>query len=79
MQNTDGDSGSGSLSSSESSSDSSSYEHSNSMHYEEYKYGNQGVTMSQEMLLAEYNAWLFNIYNHIADIFASEMCICIYE
>lgn len=45
---------------------------------EEIRQGNQGVTMSQEMLLAEYNAWSFNIYNHMAEIFISEMCICIY-
>lgn len=45
---------------------------------EEYRRGNQGVTMSQEMLLAEYNAWSYNIYNHMAEIFVSEMCICIY-
>jgi len=45
---------------------------------EEVRQGNQGVTMSQEMLLAEYNAWSHNIYNHMAEIFVSEMCICIY-
>lgn len=45
---------------------------------EEVRQGNQGVTMSQEMLLAEYNAWSYNIYNHMAEIFVSEMCICIY-
>ena len=45
---------------------------------EEIRQGNQGVTMSQEMLLAEYNAWSFNIYSHMAEIFVSEMCICIY-
>ena len=45
---------------------------------EEVRQGNQGITMSQEMLLAEYNAWSYNIYNHMAEIFVSEMCICIY-
>lgn len=45
---------------------------------EEVRQGNQGITMSQEMLLAEYNAWSYNIYNHMAEIFISEMCICIY-
>lgn len=77
-QLTTSDSSSTSLSSSEYGSESSSYEHSNSMHYEEVKRGNQGTTMSQEMLLAEYNAWLFNLYEHMAEIFVSEFCICIY-
>ena len=44
----------------------------------EVRQGNQGVTMSQEMLLAEYNAWSFNLYHHMAEIFISEFCICIY-
>lgn len=44
----------------------------------EVRQGNQGVTMSQEMLLAEYNAWTYNIYSHMAEIFVNEMCICIY-
>lgn len=45
---------------------------------EEWRRGNQGVTQSQELLLAEYNAWLYNIYSHMAEIFINEMCICIY-
>lgn len=45
---------------------------------EEYKRGNQGVTMSQEMLLAELNVRRFNLYDQIADIFASEFCITYY-
>lgn len=45
----------------------------------EIRQGNQGVTMSQEMLLAEFNAWKWNIYDHIASIFVNEMCIMIYE
>lgn len=45
---------------------------------EEYKRGNQGVTMSQEMLLAELNVRRFNLYNQIADIFASEFCVTYY-
>ena len=59
--------------SSESTSDSSSYENSNSMHMEEYKYGNQGVTMSQEMWLAEVDMWYWNLYKHIAEIFVNEL------
>ena len=46
---------------------------------EEYRRGNQGITMSQEMLLAEFNAWYFNLYVHMAEIFINEFCICIYN
>ena len=45
---------------------------------EEWRRGNQGITMSQELLLAEYNAWRFNLYNQIADVFVSEFCITVY-
>lgn len=45
---------------------------------EEYKRGNQGITMSQEMVLAELNVRRFNLYNQIADIFASEFCVTYY-
>lgn len=45
---------------------------------EEYKRGNQGITMSQEMLLAELNVRRFNLYDQIADIFASEFCVTYY-
>lgn len=58
-------------------SNSHSWEHSQTS--EEWKRGNYGTTMSQELLLAEYNAWLFNLYEHMAEIFVSEFCICIYE
>ena len=88
LQPTEGTSTSGttSLSSSETASESGSTSSSESMSAsqehtittDERKYGNQGVTMSQEMLLAEFNAWRFNLYSQIADIFASEFCVCIY-
>jgi hypothetical protein len=45
----------------------------------ERRYGNQGVTMSQEMLLAEYNVRLYNLYEKMAEIFINEFCICIYQ
>ena len=45
---------------------------------EEYKRGNQGVTQSQEMVLAELNVRKFNLYDQIADIFAGEFCITVY-
>ncbi|MBO7691094.1 MAG: hypothetical protein J6T10_00490 [Methanobrevibacter sp.] len=45
----------------------------------EVKKGNQGITMSQEMLLSEYNAWKWNLYDHIADVFINEFCIMMYD
>lgn len=45
----------------------------------EVKKGNQGMTMSQEMLLSEYNAWKWNLYDHIADVFINEFCIMLYD
>ena len=45
----------------------------------EIKQGNQGVTMSQEMLLSEFNAWKWNLYDHIADVFINEFCIMMYD
>lgn len=75
-----------SLSSSESTSESSSSDNSESMtansehtiKTENWKRGNQGITMSQELLLAELNVRRFNLYSQIADIFASEFCVCVY-
>ena len=77
--------GSNSLSTSESFSDSESGSESNSHSWEhsqtitEVKQGNYGTTMSQELLIAEYNAWRINIYQMIAELFVSEFCICIYQ
>lgn len=75
------------LDTSESSSLASSGSHSESMTASsshdvtttDIKRGNQGVTMSQELLLAEFNAWYWNLYQHIAEIFVSEYCITLYE
>ena len=80
FQNYEQNSGSAntSLSTSESSSESESHSESHDITTTETKAGNQGITMSQELLLAEYNAWLFNIYAQISDIFASEFCITLY-
>lgn len=86
LQATEGDSGSTSLSTSEQTSESNSSSNSESMtassehsiEREEWKRGNYGTTMSQELLLAEFNARRFNIYNQIADIFAGEFCITVY-
>lgn len=85
FQNVAQDSNSSSLSTSESNSESYSTSESMSMtsdhniYYTDTKYGNQGVTMAQEMLLAEFNAWYFNLYQHMAEIFVNEFCICIYQ
>lgn len=86
FQNTEKDNGSSSMNSSGSSTETSSENGTevtsgNSNHkitVEEYRRGNQGITQSQEMLLSEFNAWRFNIYNQIADIFASEFCVTVY-
>jgi len=45
----------------------------------EKRFGNQGITMSQEMLDAEYNVWQRNVYQMIAEVFATEFCIVIYD
>ena len=68
----------GSMSNSATNSESMTAESSHSIEREEWKRGNYGTTMSQELLLAEYNAWKFNVYSQIADIFSGELCICIY-
>lgn len=86
FQNTERDSGSTSMATSANSSETivgsgSEVSSGNSNHKivtEEYRRGNQGITQSQEMLLSEYNAWRFNIYNQIADIFVSEFCVTVY-
>ena len=67
-----------SLSTSEmaSESNSNSWEHSQTT--EEYKRGNFGMTMSQELWLAEVNMWYWNMYQHMAEIFVTEYCICVY-
>ena len=44
----------------------------------EYRRGNQGITQSQQMLLSELDVRTWNIYQHIADIFANEFCITLY-
>lgn len=46
--------------------------------HEEYRRGNQGVTQSQQLLLSELNVRTWNLYEHIADIFAHEFCITLY-
>ena len=86
FQNVARDNGSNSLASSGNSSETTSgngteVTSGNSTHKiitEEYRRGNQGITMSQEMLLSEFNAWRFNIYSQVADIFASEFCVTVY-
>lgn len=45
----------------------------------ERRFGNQGITMSQEMLQAELDVWYNNLYQMIADIFVTEFCIVIYD
>lgn len=68
-----------SYSGSESYSETSSSNGSHDITTTEIRRGNQGITMSQELVLAEINVWKWNIYDQIADVFVSEFCICIYE
>lgn len=44
-----------------------------------HRYGNQGVTMSQDMLAKELEIARWNIYEHITDMFITEFCIPVYE
>lgn len=41
-------------------------------------YGNIGVTTTQQMLESELNIAMWNLYDHIADIFINEFCIKLY-
>lgn len=75
FQNTERDDGTTSVNSSSNSNGSSDH----NVTTEEYRRGNQGLTMSQEMLLSEYNAWRFNLYSQMADIFVSEFCVTLYS
>ena len=43
-----------------------------------HKYGNQGVTTSQQMLREELEIRRFNIYTQIADMFVDDFCIQVY-
>lgn len=45
----------------------------------EKRFGNQGTTMSQAMLDAEYAVWQRNVYQMMAEVFATEFCIVIYD
>ena len=43
-----------------------------------HRYGNQGVTMSQQMLQAELDVQRWNIYEHMTDLFIQDFCIAVY-
>lgn len=43
-----------------------------------HRYGNQGTTMSQQMLQAELDVQRFSIYENIADLFIDEFCVMVY-
>ena len=57
----------------------STFSKTDNYHHEEYRRGNIGVTKSQDMLRDELDIRTWNIYQHIADIFCNELCICIYN
>lgn len=44
-----------------------------------HRYGNQGITMSQQMLEAELDISKWNIYEHITDLFLRDFVIPIFE
>ena len=46
--------------------------------HEGHRYGNQGVTMSQQMLQAELDVQRWNIYEHMTDLFIQDFCIAVY-
>ena len=60
--------------SSNSDSGNDSYTNNHSLH----GYGNIGVTAAQTLFMKELEVAKFNMYEHIADLFASEFCIMIY-
>lgn len=76
--------GSSTVSSTETSTDTSSgssseeWTEADTNDHQEYRRGNQGITQSQQMLMSEINVRTWNIYSHIADIFANEFCITLY-
>lgn len=41
-------------------------------------FGNIGVTTSQQMLQSELDIAIWNLYEHIADLFCNEFCIMVY-
>ena len=63
---------------SSSGSESGSFSETDKNQHEEYRRGNQGITKSQDMLMDELNVRTWNLYSHIADIFANEFCITLY-
>lgn len=59
-----------------------SYSNDNSDTYENnhtyHGYGNIGITSAQELFLKEADVARWNMYEHIADLFATEFCIMVY-
>lgn len=59
-----------------------SYGNENSDEYENthtyHGYGNIGITSAQELFLKETDVARWNMYEHIADLFATEFCIMVY-
>ena len=51
-----------------------SYENKHNYH----GYGNIGITSAQELFLKETDVAKWNMYEHIADLFATEFCIMVY-
>ena len=74
VRNAGGSSGSYSDTSSNDETGADSYENKHMYH----GYGNIGITSAQELVLKELDVARHNMYDHIADLFASEFCIMVY-
>lgn len=74
VRNAGGSSGSYSDTNSNDESGTDSYENKHMYH----GYGNIGITSAQELVLKELDVARHNMYDHIADLFASEFCIMVY-
>ena len=46
--------------------------------HEYHGYGNIGITSAQELFMKQTDVARWNMYEHIADLFASEFCIMVY-
>ena len=71
----DKDTGSGTTSSQFSNSGTNSNEYSESLEHHGHLYGNIGVTTTQAMITEEFNLYLTNLYDEIANLFLREFVI----
>ena len=72
------DSESGTATSSGTSSGTTRGTNENELQHDAHLYGNIGITSSQDMLRQQLDIVEWNIYQHICDLFAAELCISLY-